>query len=81
MLAKAGNNKNKLQQRVSKSFLKIHYESCFSLDAKETCFALIQNRLTKRKTIIEGTRKEEFIQDIITNKIFKILTFLQSVKL
>ena len=33
MFGKAGNNKNKLQQRVSKSILKIHAENCFWPDA------------------------------------------------
>ena len=64
MFHKAGNNKNKLQQRVSKSILKINYESCFCLDAKET-FILIQKGPTRRKKNIENTQNPDILQAIL----------------
>ena len=80
MFAKAVNNKNKLQQRASKNILKIYYERFFRLDAKETIFTLIQKGPTRRKKIIENTRKHAFLKDIIAYKILQILTFLKSMK-
>ena len=51
MFENAGNNKNKLLRRVSKSILKIHYESCFWLDAKETFLHQHSKDLLEEKNI------------------------------
>ena len=44
-------NKNKLLRRVSKSILKIRYESCFWLDAKETFLHQHTKDLLEEKNI------------------------------